>query len=601
MASGSGPQRDLSGLVLDLDFGNTKLYAGIGTTARNSISNLSAEIKYGPLYAGQWNGSINFDNENDFIIINNFSDIQLSSGTVYCWVKTSIDTPFFKALITKNNSYGIFLRNGYPLVIDWATGIEYQHTSSIADGKWHYITLTFDSGVSNGSKLYIDGEIALTFTLTVGNQYADLYIGGTGYVPGINKKGLIFNVDANNLKSYPGTGNTWYDLSGYDRHVTLYNSPVFDNSSGGAITFDGVNEYGEATKWGVIGGTSSYTVTQIFKKQNNNDQIWFSFGTGTTSRANQIGIGSSIIGALNFSNSNAFETSNIIADTWNSLSTTYNGTVQKVYFNGVRIKQKTTSLNVGSSNLFIGKSNIQSQFSSVKLGSVQVYNRELSQDEITQNYLAYKNVYINTLGARTMGTFADPAPSGLALAMSYPTLTSGYYWIKSASMPNALNMYVDMSNEGGGFDYYVITGGTSVAYSTDTHSGIVLGLDLVYPRSRDHWKSMYEFVTNVLGSSYGTYIRTTGAVYRVGGIGNYTSYAMRDPNSYESGAPDWRVTDGGRWFIRDSPYSEPNGNYTNYGFLGLQSMFADGTITGFDDGGAFSTGTSYLVSTNAKP
>jgi hypothetical protein len=30
-------------------------------------------------------------------------------------------------------------------------------------------------------------------------------------------------------------------------------------------------------------------------------------------------------------------------------------------------------------------------------------------------------------------------------------------------------------------------------------------------------------------------------------------------------------------------------------------MFADGTITGFDDGGAFSTGTSYLVSTNAKP
>ena len=69
MASGSGPQRDLSGLVLDLDFGNTKLYAGIGTTARNSISNLSAEIKYGPLYAGHWNGSINFDNENDFIII----------------------------------------------------------------------------------------------------------------------------------------------------------------------------------------------------------------------------------------------------------------------------------------------------------------------------------------------------------------------------------------------------------------------------------------------------------------------------------------------------------------------------------------------------
>ena len=601
MAVGSGPRKELDGLVFDLDFGNPKTFSGIGTTIKNTISTATSEIKYSPLYAGQWNGSMNFDHDNDFLIISNASNIQLSSGTVYCWVKTSIDVPFFKALITKNNAYGIFLRNGIPVIIDWNTRTEYHHTSSIADGKWHYLTLTFDSGVSNGSKLYLDGENIITCTLTVANQYSDLYIGGTGYVPGINKKGLIFNVDANNYKSYPGSGNTWYDLSGYDRHVTLYNSPAFDNTSGGAITFDGVNEYGEATNWGVIGGTSSYTVTQIFKKQNNNDQVWFSFGTGTTSRANQIGIGSSLIGALNFNDSNNFETSNLLADTWNSLSTSYNGTVQKVYFNGMRIKQKTTSLNVGSSNLFLGKSNIQSQFSSVKLGSVQVYNRELTQDEITQNYLAYKNIYINVLGERTMGTVADPAPSGLALAMSYPSLSSGFYWIKSSTMPNALYMYVDMTNEGGGFDYYPINGGTSVSLSTDTHSGVALGLSLVYPRSLEHWKSMYEYVTNILGSSYATYLKTTGAIHRVGGIGNYTSYSMRDPLSYASGAPDWKVPDNGRWFIRNDPYGEPNGNYTNYGFLKLYGMYADGLIYNLDDLGAAATGTSYLVSTNAKP
>ena len=84
----------------------------------------------------------------------------------------------------------------------------------------------------------------------------------------LTSSNLVLHLDATNTKSYSGSGNTWYDLSGYDRHVTLYNSPAFDNSSGGAITFDGVNEYGEATNWGVIGGTSSYTVTQIFKKQN---------------------------------------------------------------------------------------------------------------------------------------------------------------------------------------------------------------------------------------------------------------------------------------------------------------------------------------------
>ena len=76
---------------------------------------------------------------------------------------------------------------------------------------------------------------------------------------------------------------------------------------------------------------------------------------------------------------------------------------------------------------------------------------------------------------------------------------------------------------------------------------------------------------------------------------------MRDPNSYESGAPDWKVPDLGRWWIRDNPYSEPNGNYTNYGFLVLQGILSNGFISAFDDGGGQPTGNYYLVSTNAKP
>ena len=168
-------------------------------------------------------------------------------------------------------------------------------------------------------------------------------------------------------------------------------------------------------------------------------------------------------------------------------------------------------------------------------------------------------------------------------------------------MPNALQMYVDMTNDGGGYDYYPIMNGTSVSYITEVHGGTNLGLDLVYPRSQAHWKSMYEYVTNVLGSTTGTYLKTTGAITRVGGIGNYTSLSMRDPNSYESGAPDWKVPDLGRWWIRDNPYNEPNGNYTNNGFLVLYTILSNGFISSFDDLGAAATGNYYLVSTNAKP
>jgi len=61
------------------------------------------------------------------------------------------------------------------------------------------------------------------------------------------------------------------------------------------------------------------------------------------------------------------------------------------------------------------------------------------------------------------------------------------------------------------------------------------------------------------------------------------------------------VPDGGRWWIRDTTYGEPNGNYSTYGFLILQGLSSTGLISAFDDQGAPYTGTKYLVSTNAKP
>ena len=49
-------------------------------------------------------------------------------------------------------------------------------------------------------------------------------------IPPIVTDGLLFNLDAGNPASYPGTGSTWYDLSGLNNHATLVNSPTFNNS-----------------------------------------------------------------------------------------------------------------------------------------------------------------------------------------------------------------------------------------------------------------------------------------------------------------------------------------------------------------------------------
>lgn len=207
----------------------------------------------------------------------------------------------------------------------------------------------------------------------------------------------------------------------------------------------------------------------------------------------------------------------------------------------------------------------------------------------------------------------DPAKSGYHLAQTRPGLASGLYWIKSDFMPNALQMYVDMTEEGGGYDFYNITGGTSVNFltPTSTHSGYVLGLDLVYPRSKYHWRAMHNYVRGVIGSADNTYFATTYAVIReTGGTGagssggNYTSQVMRDARYYGSGTYDWQVPDGGRWWLRDTTFGEPNGDYGANGFLGGYGMANPYTLgdLGFNDiTPNYSTGTSYLVSTNAKP
>jgi hypothetical protein len=70
----------------------------------------------------------------------------------------------------------------------------------------------------------------------------------------------------------------------------------------------------------------------------------------------------------------------------------------------------------------------------------------------------------------------------------------------------------------------------------------------------------------------------------------------------QDGSPEWGVKDGGRWWLRDTTFSEPNGDYDLNGLLG-NGMYPGWNLQDFDfnDMGSYATGNYYLVSTNAKP
>jgi hypothetical protein len=201
---------------------------------------------------------------------------------------------------------------------------------------------------------------------------------------------------------------------------------------------------------------------------------------------------------------------------------------------------------------------------------------------------------------------AKAALSGWHLAQYSKTynlnLVSGTYWIKSPKMPNALQMYVDMTRDGGGYDFYLFTGATSCNYVTQDTGASALGLDIYYPRSKEHWAAIYNFAVTVSQLSIANDMinRPAGAVHNtVGGV-NYTSTVMRNSRYYATGTTDWRVPDDGKWYLRDTVSTEPSGDYYGNAFLGLWSLDAAGNVTFNDGNSGYSTGTTIICSTNVK-
>lgn len=55
--------------------------------------------------------------------------------------------------------------------------------------------------------------------------------------------GLICHLDGANIRSYPKSGTTWFDLTGNANDGELVNNPTFNNGNLGNLVFSGVNNY----------------------------------------------------------------------------------------------------------------------------------------------------------------------------------------------------------------------------------------------------------------------------------------------------------------------------------------------------------------------
>jgi hypothetical protein len=330
--------------------------------------------------------------------------------------------------------------------------------SNFSINKWYHYVAVYDSagiGNSNKFKIYIDGVIkSLTFDGTMpSSPYAAGQEARIGWGPGgaypyyngniglvqihrralssteilqnynatkarfnttenIVTNGLVLNIDPGKSASYPGTGTTIYDLSGSGLTGTLVSSPTFSTLNGGSLVFGGssyitrssalnTGQNFSVTAWiyptalsqrnAIVGNGYPYSTDNgwLFNICNNNFSLY---------QALMLTIGQDNV--LRISNSYVFQ-----LNKWSHIacSVSGGGSSVKLYVDGV---ETSYGVNVGSSRTLVYTNNefhIGMRHSTTterfagNISQVQIYNTTLTSNEITQNYNATKNRYINVL------------------------------------------------------------------------------------------------------------------------------------------------------------------------------------------------------------
>jgi len=218
--------------------------------------------------------------------------------------------------------------------------------------------------------------------------------------------GLQYYVNASIAASYPGTGTSWYDLSGNNRTTTLYNGASYSiTGSRAGIVFNGSNQYANAPVSGIDSNT--YTFISVFKRNGTQD------GSSRARRLIELRDGPSVYFAISnggtsnnkltweyASNDYNVDTSLTTTDqTWQFAAITFTNTASNSIINVYLNKQVFTytrslyNYTTTTNNIILASNNGNNGFFNGTIGATLLYTRALSQAEILQNYYALNSTY----------------------------------------------------------------------------------------------------------------------------------------------------------------------------------------------------------------
>jgi len=217
--------------------------------------------------------------------------------------------------------------------------------------------------------------------------------------PDIVEDNLVLCLDAANTKSYPGSGTTWFDLSGNGHTGTLSNGPTFSSNNGGIIDFDGNDHADFASSSDFTFGTGDFTISQ-----------WLNYDTLQGSSVDMRGSSWTNTAFSNFiyqSNKWAtwrksstypsaadrwyISTATLVTGKWYNFVALRDSGTFKLYINNVLDGTVSFTESLAGGGLVMGVNVSNSNGFGGKMGPTMIYKgKALSETEVAQNYNSLK-------------------------------------------------------------------------------------------------------------------------------------------------------------------------------------------------------------------